>query len=161
MTRTAITLTQNARSHPHNIISKQRVPSTCAHKHTCNQEKLWYSHVLTGWHSWSQHHTYRREEKESRRVSALGSDGGWQELSWEHNRDYRRGKSVMGPSSLSPSISPEGPGISLPSIVDILHYTDTKWTNWQSHISLWEYTCLCMLERETTNKPRNKVLVSN
>lgn len=50
--------------------------STCAHKNTRNQDKLWYSRVLTGWHSWSQHHTYRKEEKESKRVSALESDGG-------------------------------------------------------------------------------------
>lgn len=57
------------------------------------------------------------EKKEKRaRVSALESDGGWQQLSWEHDRDYRRSKSVMGPSSLSPTISAEAPGISLPNI---------------------------------------------
>lgn len=79
------------------------------------KDKFGYLRVLTGWHSSSQHHTYRKKEKRVR-VNALGSDGGWQELSWELDGDYRHSKSVTGPSSLSPTISPEAPGISHPGI---------------------------------------------
>lgn len=30
---------------------------------TLNRDEFWYSHVLTGWHSWSQRHTYKKEKK--------------------------------------------------------------------------------------------------
>lgn len=34
-------------------------------------------------------------------------EGGGRDLSWGHCRDYTQGKLVMGPSSLSPTISAE------------------------------------------------------
>lgn len=64
----------------------------------------------------STSYLWKKEKRAT--VNALGSDGGWQELSWEHDRDYRQSKSA---SSLSQMISPEASGISLvlPSITGL------------------------------------------
>lgn len=99
-------------------------------------------------------------KKGKAKVSALGSDGKCQELSWEHNRDYRQGTSVMGPSSLSEMISPEALGVSLPSISG----------SWASSIKLpheligshrydCESMCVCACVRNK-QKLRNIVLAS-
>lgn len=129
---------------------------TNANRHT--QGKFCHSRVLTGWRFWSRHHTCRGKRKNRVRVSGFGSDGGWRELSWEHNRDYRQSKPVMGPNSLSPAISLEALDISLPSITGFQAFSIKLTLNWLTGTHTNVSTVVWMWERE--EKLRNTVLVS-
>lgn len=85
MMRTIIGKTANTHFDPHKTRkSLQRKPS-CVHKNKCDQDQLWYSRVLTGWHFLSQHHTYR--EKENPSVSECIRD---------QRQEHRWSQSVMG-----------------------------------------------------------------
>lgn len=84
------------------------------------------------------------------------------ELSWQHNRDYRQGESVMGPSSLSAKISPEALGSSLPNITGSQASSIKVTLNGLigSHTYECESICVCARERQIEAKLRNAVLVS-
>lgn len=149
----AQTLTRNQRG---KSVEVCRDDKTNANRHT--QGKFCHSRVLTGWRFWSRHHTYRRKRKSRVGVNGFGSDGGWQELSWEHNRDYRQSKPVMGPSSLSPAISLEALDISLPSIAGFQAFSIKLTLNWLTGTHTNVSTLVWMWERE--EKLRNTVLGS-
>lgn len=122
------------------------------------QGRFCHSRVLTGWRFWSRHHTCGRKRKNRVRVNGFGSDGGWRELSWGHNRDYRQSKPVMGPSSLSPAISLEALDISLPSITGFQAFSIKLTLNWLTGTHTNVSTLVRMWERE--EKLRNTVLAS-
>lgn len=159
ITRTAIMLihclTHSHRQTEMRAETKINASIHVSYKNTHSQDKFWYSRVLTGWHSSSQHHTCRKKGKRAR-LNALGSNGGWQELSWEHDRDYRLSRSVVGPSSLSPTISPEA---SFPSIAGSQASTIKLTPNGLIGRCTYdcESTCAYACEKETA---KNTVLVS-